>query len=218
MRKSIVLSLVLLFGSMSVNAFEWTNILDVLTPNTSASSENTEQKLETPSNLINIQNQVKEIDNSVQEEFMNIVSLLSSKKEVKSIQSQMSSIQTKKLSETEKAELMNNVLLTYATDLITGQNTKKTFKNLSVADKIELTKQMTLLEQNAQKYAVLAKQTIASSAMNVISSKNTTTTDEFTNIIKQTNETATLIKEKAVSTMFFVNQIRAIAQQSGVTQ
>lgn len=211
---------------LSADAFSWSGLSNFF--NAAATTTKTEQQTstfqtETLNTLKAIQEQTDAVDKSVQNNFINIVSLLSTKKETNSIKSQLESIITDtNKTDTEKTQLLNNLLVTYATSLSNNTSTTKTLGKLSASQKLELIKQITSIEQSGQKYADLAKQAITCSASSVFKASTTNnsgiTADDIAAIITQTNQTTSLIKEKAANTINLANQFRTIAQTAGIVQ
>lgn len=222
MKRFLLTCVALTLITTEANAYDWTNILNVFTNTTQEADTQTTVQNDVLNSLTNIQNQANTIDSTVQENFLSIVSLLSSKKEATSIKSQLKSINSNtKTTESEKSALINQVLSTYASGFVNNSDSVNSIKKLSTSDKIELVKQLASLEQSGQKYASLAKQAITTSAANVLkssSSASNASADDIASIISQTNQTATLIKERATNTLNFVNQIRTVAKLAGIMQ
>lgn len=202
-------------------AFNWsalTNFFNTAAANTTTVQNNA--KTETEVALTNIQKQALDIDTAVQNNFLEIVSMLSAKKETNSIKSQLNSIlNNNSTTETEKSELINQILAAYVTNLVNNKSaTTSAIKKLSTSQKLELVQNITSIEQSGQKYAALAKQAITASASNVIksTSSSNTTADDIASIISQTNQTASLIKTKAANAVNLANQLKSVAEFTGL--
>ena len=219
MKKGLLICIAIaLISTLKANAFDLSFLNGFLGTTPKQQTATTVQN-ETLNTLKTINEQTAEIDKTVQNNFLSIVSLLSTKKETNTIKSELNSILTDTTkTDAERTEMLNNLLITYVSSMA-GNTTP--FKKLSVSQKIQLVKEITSIEQSGQKYAVLARQALASSASSVFKASTSTTgttAEDIAAIITQTNQTAGLIKEKASNTMSLANQLMAVAQTAGITK
>ena len=209
--------------ALKAEAFDWSAISGFFANKaTTAATEVTpvDAKTETINALNNIQKQADELDSKVQQNCSSIISMLSAKKEAKSIESELNSILSNaEKTAAEKETLYNQALNTYITNLSNNNSTITTLKKLSATQKIQLVKDITSIEQSSQKYAALAKEALKTSASGVLKASSSTanpTTEDLSAINTQTNQTIGLIKTKAANTLEVANQFTTLAKSAGI--
>lgn len=223
MRKSVIICLaVTAMTALKAEAFDWTVLSKLFTPAaaTTAETVQTNAKDEAIAALNDIQKQTNEIDKSVQDNFASIITMISAKKEAKSIKSELNSIlSSAEKTDSEKESLYNQALNTYLTSLSNNSSTTSTLKKLSSSSKIQLVKNITNLEQASKKYTELSKQALKTSASSLVkTTSSNATTDDIAEVISKTNQTIGLIKTKAANTLELANQLREIAKKAGVVK
>ena len=130
--------------ALKAEAFDWSAISGFFANRTtpvSTETTPTDIKTETINALNNIQKQAVELDSTVQKNCSSIISMLSAKKEAKSIESELNSILSNAdKTAAEKETLYNQALNTYITNLSNNNSTITTLKKLSATQKYSLLK------------------------------------------------------------------------------
>ncbi|MBR6126553.1 hypothetical protein IKQ21_02610 [bacterium] len=206
--------------ALRAEAFDWSVVSGFFANKTTATEKTAvDAKTETINALNNIQKQADELDSTVQKNCSSIISMLSAKKEAKSIESELNSILSNAdKTAAEKEALYNQALNTYITNLSNNNSTITTLKKLSATQKMQLVKDITSIEQTSQKYAALAKEALKTSASNLLktTSSSNATTEDIAEIITQTNQSIGLIKTKAANSLEVANQFATLAKSAGI--
>ncbi len=198
--KKILLSLVIIgVTSMQANAFDWNSVLNFIGRASEVPATQT-------ATLNDLEKQMKTIDNSVQNAFIDIVSELSGWKETWSVKSQLKSGE----------DVLANVISNYASTYIANnkQNVINKIKKMSAKEKAKLVSNIMTLTNSGQNYLLLAANG-AKTASNAL--KTAQTVSEVTTTIANVNRTAAEIKQRATTVMTLANQIKTVATAAGVS-
>ena len=203
--KKILISLFVIVGmtSLQANAFtwDWASALKFWDRATEAQTA----EAQTTKTLADIQNQMTTVDKSVQDAFINIVSELSTRKEVKNVKSELKS----------NSANFTNVISNYTTKLASNRdNFVKTVNNLSNKEKTALANNIAVLSESAQQYLLLATDGVKT-ATNTL--KTTQKLSEFATTVTNINNTANQLKNRAATVINLANQAKTITQTAGLT-
>lgn len=225
MKKILVYAVLLsVTVQMSANAAEWSNVFNYLINNASKQmSTSTKKESTTTYNtttealkaLSDLKNQASQIDNSVQNTFLSLVSQLSKDSETKELQSKLDTIMSDATkTQDDMAELMSELMIDYAKKL--NQNKAEVvtnIKNMSDSEQTKLINTIAALTQEGQDYLALAKQGVntASNAMKTAKKVN-----EAVQIASSIKKTASEMQTTAKSVISVSNQIRSIAKSAGI--
>ena len=199
--KKIVLSLfvVIAMTSLQANAFDLMSALKFWDRATSEQSA----EVQTAKTLADIENQMTTIDKSVQEAFLDVVSQLSTRKEEKTIKSNL------------KVQTITDVITGYTNTLANNKNNfVNTVKSMSTKEKTNLVNSLATLSENGQQYLLLATDGIKA-ATNAL--KSTQKLSEFATTVNNVNNVANQLKNRAATVINLSNQIKAIASSAGVS-
>jgi len=201
--KKIVLSLFVIAAmtSLQANAFDVASTLKFWDRATEAQTA----QEQTTKTLADIQTQMTTIDKSVQDAFISIASELSTRREVKSIKSDLKA----------NSENLATVISTYTAKMANDKdNFTKKISKLSTKEKTALVNNLATLSEDAQQYLLLATDGIrtASTAL-----KNTQKLSEFATTVTNINNVAGQLKRRATTVINLANQAKSIAQAAGVT-
>ena len=202
--KKIVLSLFVIAAmtSLQANAFDYMSALKFWDRATEAQ---TSAEAQTAKTLTEIQNEMATIDKSVQEAFIDIVSDLSSRKEVKSIKSDLKT----------NSDNFANVISTYTAKLANDkENFAKTISKMSEKEKTNLVNNLAILSEDAQQYLLLATNGVKTASNALKASQKLS---EFATTVNNINSVAGQLKNRATTVINLANQMKAIAQTAGVT-
>ena len=202
--KKILISLFVIVGmtSLQANAFtwDWASALKFWDRATEAQTA----EAQTTKTLADIQNQMTTVDKSVQDAFINIVSELSTRKEVKNVKSELKS----------NSANFTNIISNYTTKLASNRdNFVKKVNSLSNKEKTALANNIAILAESTQQYLLLATDGVKT-ATNTL--KATQKLSEFATTVTNINNTANQLRNRAATVINFVNQAKAIAQTAGV--
>ena len=199
--KKIVLSLFVIIAMTTVqaNAFDLISALKFWDRATSEQSA----EVQTAKTLADIENQMTTIDKSVQEAFLDVVSQLSTRKEEKTIKSNL------------KVQTITDVITGYTNTLANNKNNfVNTVKSMSTKEKTNLVNSLATLSENGQQYLLLATDGIKA-ATNAL--KSTQKLSEFATTVNNVNNVANQLKNRAATVINLSNQIKAIASSAGVS-
>ena len=129
--------------SLQANAFDFTSALNFL--NRASSAEQT--AVDTVKTLSDVETKMTNIDADVQTAFLNIVSELSTRKEIKNVKNQLK----------DDSTALNTVIANYASTLAANkENLTKTINKLSSKEKTTLVNNISALTKAGQDYLLLA--------------------------------------------------------------
>lgn len=202
MKKILVsLCVLVLATSLQANAFDWISALKFW----ENASETQAAQVQTTKSLEDIEKQMSNIDKSVQDAFINIVSELSTRKETKNIKSQLSS------SSANLVNVINNYANTLANNKATYENT---IKKLSAKEKTTLVNNLAVLSEDAQQYMLLATEGVRTATNTLKASQKLS---DFATSISNINKIATDLKGRASTVVNVANQLKNIATAAGVS-
>lgn len=217
MKKTLILGFIIFnITLLNANAIEWGNVYNILTRTqtiqTPAKTTNTAYAIQA---LTDFQNKATSIDSTFQNSFLSIVSKLSPPQEANTIKSNFASILNNKNKTTEQKNILISQLISNYTNNLSQNKTSyaEIVKNLSYADKISLANDLATITQSGQQYTILAKQGLTT-ATNLLKTSSKDAPDLITTI-QCLNQTATTIKNRAVTVSNFVSKVKTISKYAG---
>ena len=187
--------------SLQANAFDFTSALNFL--NRASSAEQT--AVDTVKTLSDVETKMTNIDADVQTAFLNIVSELSTRKEIKNVKNQLK----------DDSTALNTVIANYASTLAANkENLTKTLTKLSSKEKTTLLNNISALTKAGQDYLLLATDGVRAATTEV---KTAQKFNEVATTIANVNKVATELKTRATTVINFANQIKTIATTAGLT-
>ena len=187
--------------SLQANAFDFTSALNFL--NRASSAEQT--AVDTVKTLSDVETKMTNIDADVQTAFLNIVSELSTRKEIKNVKNQLK----------DDSTALNTVIANYASTLAANkENLTKTINKLSSKEKTTLVNNISALTKAGQDYLLLATDGVRAATTEV---KTAQKFNEVATTIANVNKVATELKTRATTVINFANQIKTIATTAGLT-
>lgn len=187
--------------SLQANAFDFTSALNFL--NRASSAEQT--AVDTVKTLSDVETKMTNIDADVQTAFLNIVSELSTRKEIKNVKNQLK----------DDSTALNTVIANYASTLAANkENLTKTITKLSSKEKTTLLNNISALTKAGQDYLLLATDGVRAATTEV---KTAQKFNEVATTIANVNKVATELKTRATTVINFANQIKTIATTAGLT-
>lgn len=187
--------------SLQANAFDFTSALNFL--NRASSAEQT--AVDTVKTLSDVETKMTNIDADVQTAFLNIVSELSTRKEIKNVKNQLK----------DDSTALNTVIANYASTLAANkENLTKTITKLSSKEKTNLVNNISALTKAGQDYLLLATDGVRAATTEV---KTAQKFNEVTTALANINKAATDLKARATTVINFANQIKTIATTAGLT-
>jgi len=187
--------------SLQANAFDFTSALNFL--NRASSAEQT--AVDTVKTLSDVETKMTNIDADVQTAFLNIVSELSTRKEIKNVKNQLK----------DDSTALNTVIANYASTLAANkENLTKTITKLSSKEKTTLVNNISALTKAGQDYLLLATDGVRAATTEV---KTAQKFNEVTTALANVNKVATELKTRATTVINFANQIKTIATTAGLT-
>ena len=204
MKKILSVLAVIVLTSLQANAFDFSSMLSIFNK---ASEEQATQAVQTQTakTLADVQTQMSNLDASVQQVFLNIVSELSNRKEVKEVKKQVKSNST----------ALNDIISNYANTLAQNKDeVVKKISKLSSKEKTNLVNNIATLSGYAQQYVLLATDGVKT-ATNTI--KSAQKISEVTTTLTNLNKVATDLKSRAKTVVNFTSQIKNIAQAAGLS-
>ena len=201
--KKIVLSLLVIAAmtSLQANAFDVVSALKFWDRATEAQTA----EAQTTKTLEEIETQMATIDKSVQEAFIGIISDLSTRKEVKSIKSDLKS----------NSANLTNIISTYTAKIANSkEDFVKKVNSLSEKEKTALANNLAVLSEGAQQYLLLATDGVKT-ASNAL--KTSQRLSDFATTVTNINNVAGQLKNRATTVINLANQMKTIAQTAGVT-
>lgn len=219
MKKILVLSLMVLFTvQLGAGAYEWTNVVNYML--NTASKKTTQETtslsaIDALKALSDLQTQAKQIDTSVQNNFLSLVSQLSTQKESTELQTKINKI----LSDTTKtqdeiSEEMAEIMMSYAKELNNDkEDVIKTLKDMSETEQAKIIETVANLMQEGQSYLELAKQGINTASTAVKTAKRF---NEAMQIVSSIKSTATEMQTTAKSVISVAKQIQSLVKAAGL--
>lgn len=198
--KKVVLSLFVIIAMTTVqaNAFD---LMSALKFWDRASAQQTAEA-QTAKTLADVEKQMTTIDKSVQDAFLNIVSELSTRKEEKTIKSNL------------KVQTITDVINAYTNTLANNKNNfVNTVKKLSTKEKTTLANNIAALSEGGQQYLLLATDGIKAATNELKSSQKLS---EFATAVNNVNNVANQLKSRATTVINLANQMKTIAANGGV--
>ncbi|MBQ9245270.1 hypothetical protein IJ182_03275 [bacterium] len=189
----------------------------VTIPSIDLSSKKVQQPVATNalSTIAQLNNKMNETDASVQNSFLNIVSLLSSPKESQTMQSKLSSL----LSDTtttqaSKSTALSQLMTAYASDLVKNKSTLSSkIMSMPANEKSNLTKALIGLTQGQADYLSLAGEYAKAAAGVTKTSQNIS---DVANNLRTIQENANTLKTNAQAVQNFITQVSSIAKAGGI--
>ncbi len=163
-----------------------------------------------------LNNQITSIDNSVQNSFLTLVSLLTSEKESQTMKSQITQIiNNTTLSQTAKSSSVSQLINSYASTLVTDkQNVINKISKMTPSEKATLINTIKTLAQNEYSYLNVAGEYIKTAGSLTKLSQNSANLVSNLTAIK---DSANTIRNNANAIKNVLTQVSSIAKSSGVT-
>lgn len=200
MKRFLIGAIIIFAASMPANAFSWDSALNFWNKVSESQAAQTQQI----NTLNDVEVQMEKLDKNVQSTFLDIVTLLSSKKEAKEIKSKL---------QDDNSEL-ESMIVNYTKNLTSNKDSlEKTVKKLSSKNKTALVNDITLLAEESQNYLVLATNGIkaASNAMHAAQRVN-----EMATTLTNINRLAYELRTKASTVVTLANQLKTVASAAGL--
>ena len=167
------------------------------------------------SGLAELNNKMASTDKSVQNSFIDLVSILSSQQESQRIQSKMSSILSSGNTEAAKSTAISELITGYSSYLVSNKGSlATTIMSMNAKDKSSLVKTISSLASSQVDYMNLAGE-YTKAASNV--AKTTQNLTEIANNLKTIQETANTLKTNAQAVQTLITQVSNVAKAGGLT-
>ena len=222
MKKTLVLSLMIMFTvQLGAGAYEWKNVFNYMLNSASQKatqttpSTSTYTAIDALKALSDLQTQAKQIDTSVQNNFLSLVYQLSTQQESSELQKKVNKI----LSDTTKtqdeiSEEMAEIMMSYAKELNDDkEDVIKTLKDMSETEQAKVIETLANLMQEGQDYLELAKQGINTTSTAVKTAKKF---NEAMQIVSSIKSTATEMQTTAKSVISVAKQIQSLVKAAGL--
>ena len=203
MKKLIIGMIIMAFTSaMSVEAFDWASALNFIGR---VSESNTAESQ--PVTLNELEKRMANIDNSVQNAFIDVVSDLSGWWQTWNIKSQL-----KKAGNDALVNTMSDYTNSYLAN--NRQAIVNKIKKMSAKERTSLINDLAKLKESEQNYLLLATNGVKSATNALATAQNLS---EAATTITNINRMAASLKNRATTVMTFANQIKTIATVAGMS-
>ena len=165
--------------------------------------------------LNNLNNKMTTTDTNVQNSFLNLVSILSSKQESQTMQSKINSILSNQAATSySKSSAVSQLMTAYASDLVKNKsNLASTIMSMNASDKSNLVKAISSLAQSQTDYLNLANEYTKAAAT---ITKTSQSMAEVANNLRTIQETANTLKTNAQALQSLITQVSSIAKTGGL--
>jgi hypothetical protein len=217
--KKIFLTILAFSVVLSAQAFDFSiwNLFksnDSKVQQTTSKADATKATEEVISRINQLNAQMVQTDNSLQNSFLNLVTLLSSNQESNNIAAQLSAIKTDfATKEAEKSAAISELIYSYAQAFASNKaNAISTIKSLTDSEKAALVDNVKKMAQNAYSYLGLASDYTKAA---VSLAKNDSNITDLANRIAAVKEDASILVNNAKTIKDALAQISSLAKKGG---